>query len=183
MKNFLQKKTLFFRSSAYRKSVRINFKNAIMFPYHVVNALYNILKEEFVLNRDYPNRWDRYVKRKQIQAEKEAAIEANDKRILRYSTKIEGMGFITFMNIEMLIFLDQKMKEAAKEKIEKIVVEFLQYQEEVLDILSQLEEQGVKIPEGLEKKIKDINLESFASFEEIEELGDDISEQFASIEL
>lgn len=155
-------KNLFFKNWFYRKLWLLNLKTKIMKPIRFIKTICKAIK----LYRDYPDRWERYVKFK----EEEVAVAEQEMVIAR--SKFIGAAFR--INLCQLIAINS---EYTKEQKEKNFAEFQQSRKELQETIEDLEEYGIFVPEDLKSYLLETTIDTFKSVEEWEMFEDSFNKK------
>ena len=154
-------KNLFFTVQFYRKLWLLNLKAKItakaMLPISLIKVVWKTIK----LYRNYPNKWDRYVKLKEEEEEAEE-LRRKEEMLVARSNFIGAAFRITFCQ------LIEINPEHTKEKKEENFAEFQQSRKELQAAIEQLEGYGESIPEELKADLLETPIDRFTSIEEWE---------------
>ena len=148
---------LFFTGRFYRKMWLLRLKGKIMKPIGFIQAIWNTIK----LYRDYPDKWDRYVKLKED--ENKAAEQREKEKIIIARSNFIGAAFR--INLCQLIAINPEHTEEQKNKN---FVEFQQSRKELQEAIEQLEGYSVWVPEELKFDLLETPIDTFKSIEEWE---------------
>lgn len=148
---------LFFKDRFYRRMWILSLKGKLMKPIDLIKVIWKTIK----LYKDYPDRWDRYVKRKE--EENKAEEQRRNEQIIIARSNFIGAAFrITFCQ---LIAINPEHTEEQKDKN---FAEFQQSRKELQEAIEQLEGYGESIPEELKSDLLETPIDRFKSIEEWE---------------
>ena len=162
---------LLFKSRDFRKMffryIKTTIEYCVKKPFRYIKAIYDAIK----IHIDYPNRWDRYVKIKEIENknEKEKSKQA---KAIAYTNFI---GAIFRYDISLLAYCNYINKDdVTDENYESLYVEFNQIKDDLKKYVSELEKMGVVIPNELKDIIEDTTIDKFDDFDEYKIFSDKI---------
>lgn len=151
---------LFFKSHNYREMfflhVKLSIKNWIMKPFMYIKAIYEAIK----LNRDYPSRWDRYVKLKEI----EHNTKLKQKNQAKATAYTKFIGAISRFDICLLSYSSCSSKSDVTKDDYK--VQFDAAKKEVEACIEELENLDVVIPDELKTIVMTTNVDSYTDLDE-----------------
>lgn len=113
----------------------------------------------FKLYRDYPDRWDRYVRLKEIESETREMAKKQDIAIARSNF----LG--AFFRIDICWMLAIKT-ERPKEEHDKNAAEFQQARGDLIVAIKELERNGISISEELKSCLLKTPIDKFRTLEE-----------------
>ena len=148
---------LFFTDRFYRKMWLLRLKGKIMKPIGFIQAIWNTIK----LYRDYPDKWDRYVKLKED--ENKAAEQRKKEKIIIARSNFIGAAFR--INLCQLFAINP---EHTEEQQDKNFAEFQQSRKELQEAIEELEGYGEIVPEELKSELLKTPIDTFKSIEEWE---------------
>ena len=159
-------KNLFFTDRFYRKLWLLNLKAKIMKSISFIKAMWKTIK----LYRDYPDRWERYVKLK----EEEVAVAEQREKEEMVIARSNFIGAAFRINLCQLIAINP---EHTKEQKEKNFAEFQQSRKELQDTIEELAKYGIFVPEELKADLLETPIDTFKSIEEWEMFTDSFNQK------
>lgn len=162
---------LFFLSRECRKMffryIKATIEYCVKKPFMYVKAIYDTIR----LYIDYPNRWDRYVKIKEIENKNEKEI-SNQAKAIAYTNFI---GAIFSFKILLLAYCNYiNRDDVTDENYETLYAKFNQIKDDLKKYVSELEKMGVVIPNELKAIIEDTTVDKFDNFDEYKIFSDKI---------
>ena len=153
------KKNLIFTNAVYRKIWFGNLKGKVKMiltkPLIPIQAVWDTFK----LYRDYPDKWDRYVRLKEIENENLEMAKKENIAIAR-----SNFAFAVFrLNICWMVAVHIRPDEEQKN-----VAEFQQARKELDESIKELERNGIHIPEELKSELLETPIDQFNNLEELD---------------
>ena len=157
---------LFFKSRYYRKMHLLTLKTSIIdwikFPFLWIKSVYETIK--ICINN--PNRWERYLKFKEI----EHNNKLEEERLETAKLRVNFIGEITRLSICVLTYCSYNdASNVPESKYKATQDEFNATRENVKNQIIELERRNIVIPSELKTIIESTNLDSFKTLDDCQE--------------
>ena len=156
---------LFFKSRYYRKARLLTLKPIIIgwikYPFLCIKAVSKVIK----IIIDNPNRWDRYLKFKEIEHNNKIEEERQENTILR----IKFIGEIFRLSTCTFAHCSDDTTNTAEEDNKTVQDEFNEIRENIKNQIREFEKRDIVVPNKLKTIIEETNLDNFTDLDDCQE--------------
>lgn len=161
----------FFKSRKYRNKYLLYVKACIIAWFKKPIIYIKAIHDAFKLNIDFPNRWDKYVKIKEI----EHATELEQKRYSKHIAYNHFLETIVKFDICLLTYCSfTNRNDITQENYDKLSSDFCQIKKEFQKYVKELDEMAVVVPEELKTIVESTNVDKFTNFDEYKIFSDNL---------